>query len=107
MDDAVWQKLEGIDTGTVNFPARAHLAGEGILVFRLKDRLCGVQRSCPHQQASLMDARLVADDTMLRCARHAFTFRLRDGNGVNCPGFRLQIYEVRQDGEGFLARSIR
>lgn len=107
MDDPVWQKLEGVDPTTDKFPARAHVAGEGILVFRLKDRLCGVQRSCPHQHASLMDAKLVAGDTMLRCARHAFTFRLRDGNGVNCPGFRLQIYEIRQEGEMLIARPIK
>jgi nitrite reductase/ring-hydroxylating ferredoxin subunit len=106
MDDRAWHKMEDFDPATTDFPARAKLAGEGILVFRLKDRLCGVQRSCPHQHASLMDAKLIADDTMLRCARHAFTFRLRDGNGVNCPGFRLKVYEVRQQGDALFARPI-
>jgi len=106
MDDNAWQKLEGIDLAAARYPVRANFAGEGILVFRLKDRLCGVQRSCPHQNASLMDAKLVGDDTMLRCARHAFTFRLKDGNGVNCPGFRLKLYEIRQAGNALFARTI-
>jgi nitrite reductase/ring-hydroxylating ferredoxin subunit len=106
MGDRDWLKMEGIDPATATYPARANLAGEGILVFRLKDRLCGVERSCPHQKASLMDAKLVAGDAMLRCARHAFTFRLRDGNGVNCPGFRLKVYEIRQEGDALFARTI-
>lgn len=106
MDDSDWQRLEGIDPATAIFPARASFAGDGILVFQLKDRLCGVERACPHQKASLMDAKLVADGTMLRCARHAFTFRLKDGNGVNCPGFRLKLYEIRQEGDALFARAL-
>ena len=55
-DEAAWQKLEGVDPAGTKFPVRARVDGEGILIFRTKDGFRGVQRSCPHLNASLMDA---------------------------------------------------
>ena len=43
---------------------------------------------------------------MLRCARHGYTFRFSDGKGVNCPGYRLSVYEVVQQADGLRARAI-
>jgi nitrite reductase/ring-hydroxylating ferredoxin subunit len=94
-----WEVLNGLHPETSKFPARAKVGGESILIFKLPNGFRGVQRACPHQKASLMDAMVMANGTMLRCALHAFTFRLSDGKGVNCPGFRLKLYEVKeQDG---------
>jgi nitrite reductase/ring-hydroxylating ferredoxin subunit len=54
-----------------------------------------------------MDADLVGNGTMLRCRQHVFTFRLSDGRGVNCPGFSIRVYEVKDEGGSLYARSIR
>ena len=43
---------------------------------------------------------------MLRCGRHGYTFKFSDGKGVNCPGYRLSIYEVVREAQGFSARAI-
>jgi nitrite reductase/ring-hydroxylating ferredoxin subunit len=106
MNDRPWQKLEGIDVASARFPAPARVDDEGILVFRVKDGFRGVERSCPHLQASLHDAVIMGNGTMLRCTKHHFTFRLSDGKGVNCIGHRLKIFEIIADGDHLFARSV-
>jgi len=104
MAEAEWMALEGIDPKTAQFPARARLGEEGIVIFRSPRGFFGTQRTCPHQQASLMQAVLQANGTMIRCSRHHYTFRAADGRPVNCPGFRLQVYEVKETDGRLLAR---
>jgi nitrite reductase/ring-hydroxylating ferredoxin subunit len=92
-----WQLLAGLHPEATKYPARANIAGDSIVVFRTRTGFRGVQRSCPHMQATMMSADLVANDTMIRCSLHVFTFRLSDGKGVNCPGFRVRVYEVKEE----------
>lgn len=100
-----WQVLEGIDPDGGTFPARAKIDGQNIVVFRTSDGFRGVQRNCPHQQASLADAFIVGDGRMVRCALHGYTFRLSDGKGVNCPGYKVEIYEIVREGGQLFARA--
>jgi nitrite reductase/ring-hydroxylating ferredoxin subunit len=104
--EKVWELLAGLDPVSTKYPARARLGGEGIVILRTKSGFRGVQRSCPHMQATLMNAELTANDTMVRCPLHVFTFRLSDGKGVNCPGFRLKIYEVKEENGALYGRSV-
>ena len=97
MDEQPWQPLAGVRPDSPKFPARANLDGEGIVILRTKTGFRGIQRSCPHMQATMMNAELMANDTMVRCPLHVFTFKLSDGKGVNCPGFRLKVYEVKEE----------
>lgn len=104
LTEAPWQRLDGVDPDAAAFPVRARVDGEGILIFRTRHGYRGVQRSCPHMHATLADADLVANDTMIRCHLHVFTFRLSDGRGVNCPGFFVKVYEVKREGDALYAR---
>ena len=106
MTERPWQGLDGLRPDSTKYPARASLDGEGIVVFRTKSGLRGVQRSCPHMQATMMNAELTANDTMVRCPLHVFTFKLSDGKGVNCPGFRIKMYEIKEDNGVFFGRSV-
>jgi nitrite reductase/ring-hydroxylating ferredoxin subunit len=99
-----WQKLEGLDPAAGNFPARARVEGESILIFRTATGFRGVQRACPHMNSTLIDADLIANSTMIRCRQHAYTFRLADGRGVNCPGFSVHVFEVKEKGGTLYAR---
>jgi len=99
-----WQKLDGLDPASSAFPARARIDGEGILIFRTKTGFRGVQRACPHLNSSLMDAQLIGNDTMIRCRQHVYTFRLSDGRGVNCPGFSIRVFEVKDEAGTLYAR---
>jgi nitrite reductase/ring-hydroxylating ferredoxin subunit len=97
MAEQQWQLLVGIRSDNAKYPARASLGGEGIVVFKTKSGYRGVQRACPHMQATMMNAELTANDTMVRCPLHVFTFKLSDGKGVNCPGFRVAVYEIKEE----------
>lgn len=101
-----WRLLEDVRWETSDSSARARYDGEGILVFRTAGGFRGVQRTCPHMKSSLADAQILRDGEMLRCSQHFYTFRLSDGKGVNCPGHRLKLYEVKQENGALFARAI-
>jgi len=102
-----WQVLEGIDPDTAEFPALSRVGEDRILVLKIGDGFRGVERSCPHQQRSLHDAYLQGGSTMIRCRWHNYVFRLNDGKAVNCPGFRLKVFEVRREGGALMARAVK
>ena len=104
MTERPWCELGGLRTDNAKYPARASIEGVGIVVLKTKSGLRGVQRSCPHMQGTMMNAELVANDTMVRCPLHVFTFRLSDGKGVNCPGFKVTIYEIKEEDGKFFGR---
>jgi nitrite reductase/ring-hydroxylating ferredoxin subunit len=105
-EGAVWQVLEGIDPETAEFPALARVGEDRILVLRIGDGFRGVERSCPHQQRSLHDAFLQGGNTMIRCRWHNYVFRLTDGKAVNCPGYKLKVFEVKREDRTLLARPV-
>ena len=106
MTERSWQLLAGLRPGGTKYPVRATIEGEGIVVFRTKSGFRGIQRSCPHMQASMMNAELTANETMVRCHLHAFTFKLSDGKGVNCPGFRIKVFEIKEENDAFYGRCV-
>ncbi len=106
MTEQPWQPLKGLQPEPIKYPARASLGGEGIVVFRTNSGWRGVQRSCPHMQATMMNAELIANQTMVCCPLHVFTFKLSDGKGVNCPGFRIKIYEIKEESGVFYGRLL-
>jgi nitrite reductase/ring-hydroxylating ferredoxin subunit len=104
MTERPWHPLVGLRPDNTNYPARASVEGEGIVILKTKSGYRGVQRSCPHMQATMMNAQLTANDTMVRCPLHVFTFKLLDGKGVNCPGFKIKVYEIKEEGGAFYGR---
>jgi nitrite reductase/ring-hydroxylating ferredoxin subunit len=104
MTERPWQPLSGLCADNAKYPARASLDGEGIVIFRTQAGYRGVQRACPHMQATMLNAELTANETMVRCPLHVFTFRLSDGKGVNCPGFKVNVYEVKEEDGQFFGR---
>ena len=104
MTELPWQPLDGLRPDNAKYPARARLEGEGIVILKTKSGYRGVQRSCPHMQATMMNAELTANDTMVRCPLHVYTFKLSDGKGVNCPGFKIKIYEIKEENGALYGR---
>ena len=101
-----WQPIDALDPASAQFPARAKYADEGIVIFRNGEHFFGVQQACPHQSGAMMNAVLQGNGSMIRCTRHNYVFRTANGNPVNCPGFRLKIFEVKQDGAHLLVRPL-
>jgi nitrite reductase/ring-hydroxylating ferredoxin subunit len=100
---AGWEKL-AIDPAAAAFPAPAHVAGVPMWVFRIGAGFRGVQEMCPHERQSLGEASLAGGEKMIRCAYHNYTFKLADGKGVNCPGFSIAIYEIKEEAGRLFAR---
>lgn len=97
MTERPWHPLGGLRPDNAKYPARASLDGEGIVVLKTETGYRGIQRACPHMQATMMNAELVGNDTMVRCPLHVFTFKLSNGKGVNCPGFSIKVYEIKEE----------
>jgi nitrite reductase/ring-hydroxylating ferredoxin subunit len=101
-----------MDHKSICIGTRSDLAEDGYMVARLPNGsevlvltaagvLYAIQRKCPHEAAPL--ERGVVWDKMIRCGQHAFTFDLETGEGLNCPGYRIERYAVtEQDGKIFL-----
>lgn len=104
MTEQPWQPLTGLRLDNTKYPARANLEGEGIVILKTKSGYRGVQRSCPHMKATMLNAELTANDTMVRCPLHVFTFKLSDGKGVNCPGFKVKVYEIKEENGALYGR---
>ena len=105
--EAEWQVLADVDPGSGEFPVRARCGGDAILVFRTGDGFRGVERSCPHQKRPLNDAILQGGDKLLRCRWHSYVFRLSDGKAVNCPGYKLRVFDVKEENGALFVRPAR
>ena len=101
-----WRPIEGIDVEAADFPRRGELGGKKIVVFREGDDYRAVERYCPHQHTDFSRGAIVGNGTMIRCGLHAYTFKLSDGSGVNCPGYKIDVYEVRREGTQLMGRPI-
>ena len=105
MTEQPGRSLAGLRAGQHNFRHARISTAKASSFLRTKSGFRGVQRSCPHMQATMMNAELTANDTMVRCPLHVFTFKLSDGKGVNCPGFRLKVYEIKEENGVLYGRS--
>jgi len=101
-----WILIDGVHPDTSNFPVRAEFGGEKVVVLRVGDGYRAVQRYFLHQNTDFSRGLVVGDGAMIRCGLHAYTFKLADGNGVNCPGYRIEVYEVIREGERLMGRKV-
>lgn len=98
-----WQRLEGV-AATMGPPLRARFGEQTILVFDTPNGLRGVGERCPHADYSLVHAELLEAGALLRCNFHNFIFRLSDGAGANCPEYRLDVFDVKDEDGALYAR---
>jgi nitrite reductase/ring-hydroxylating ferredoxin subunit len=104
-DDRPWTALAEIDPATAVFPISVQFEARPIWVFRAENGdFFGVQDTCPHTEQTLGNAKIVGGGAMIRCAFHHYTFKLATGAGVNCPGFRIDVYDVKAADRGLLVR---
>lgn len=101
-----WRPLAGADPHASAFPLAASYGDEPIWIFRTETGFRGVQHTCPHENRTLESARIVGNGKMIRCSYHNYTFKLESGAGVNCPGYRIAIYEVKEDSNALFARPV-
>lgn len=90
--DDVWEgEMSGFTTAD----------GTQILVVGLPGgEVRAVQSKCPHQEFSLLQARL--DKHVLICRAHLWQFDLRSGDGINPRDCALAVYPTRIEGDDVL-----
>lgn len=91
-----WKALEDYAPAAVGEPVVAKADGKRLVIVDTGSGLRGMELACPHLKAPMSKGILMGAGTMIRCPKHNFIFRLKDGKGVNCVGLTLQTYEVRQ-----------
>lgn len=101
--DGDWVCASPLPIAEIEFPFRFRAAAEIIVIHRTKHGFRAVDKGCPHQGVSWMLGDLIMDESMIKCPLHAYTYRLSDGKGVNCPGFRIKVFDVKEaDGRLFV-----
>jgi nitrite reductase/ring-hydroxylating ferredoxin subunit len=102
--DAVWVVASPLPVAELKFPLLTKVGAVAVVIHRTKLGFRAVDRACPHQGASWTQGELIMNESMIKCALHAFTFRLSDGKGVNCPGFRIKVFDVKETDGRLLVR---
>lgn len=74
---------------------RVDVEGHRIAVVRIGDEVFAIGDRCTHQDISLAEGEVDADDCTLECWKHGSTFDLRTGEPTCLPATRpTPVYEV-------------
>jgi 3-phenylpropionate/trans-cinnamate dioxygenase ferredoxin component len=91
-------RLEDLAPGT----ARQVVIGEHrIAVVRIDDDVYAIGDVCSHQDISLSEGEVLADDKQIECWKHGSAFSLTDGEPESLPATKpVPVYDARVvDGE--------
>jgi nitrite reductase/ring-hydroxylating ferredoxin subunit len=100
-----WIPVLDLDVAALEAPRAVTVEGVELVVLRQGDRYVAMDRWCPHSYADLAQGRVLGK--ALKCPLHGFMYSVDTGRGVNCPGFAVQVYEVRVDSGGLSVRLDR
>ena len=91
-------KADEIRPGTMK---RIELQGRRILLANVNGRLCAVDDTCTHEDASLSTGFLNGE--LIKCPLHGSRFNVRTGEALEEPAeAALRTYPVRLEGERIL-----
>jgi 3-phenylpropionate/trans-cinnamate dioxygenase ferredoxin subunit len=79
---------------------RFDVAGLRVAVARIGDEFYAVADRCSHEDFSLAEGEVLADECEIECAKHGSTFDLRTGEPCSLPATRpVAVYPVEIDGD--------
>ena len=79
---------------------RFDVAGHRIALVRVADEFLAVGDRCSHEDYSLAEGEVFADDYEIECPRHGSTFDLRTGEACSLPATTpVPVYEVAVEGD--------
>jgi len=89
-------RLDELDPGTTRcFDVGPHR----IAVVRLDDDVYALGDTCSHQNISLAEGEVDADERTIECWKHGSEFSLTTGDALTLPATRpVPVYDVRVDG---------
>jgi 3-phenylpropionate/trans-cinnamate dioxygenase ferredoxin subunit len=79
---------------------RFDLPGTRVALVRLGDDFYAIGDRCSHEDYSLSEGEVWADECELECPRHGSTFDLRTGEPCSLPATKpVPVYEVQLEGD--------
>jgi len=79
---------------------RFDVAGLRVALVRIGDDYYAIGDRCSHEDYSLADGEVWADDSEIECAKHGSTFDLRTGEPCSLPATRpVPVYEIVIEGD--------
>ncbi len=79
---------------------RFDVAGHRIALVRTDDAFFAIDDRCSHEDYSLAEGEVWADEALIECPRHGSTFDLRTGQPCSLPATQpVSVYDVVVDGD--------
>jgi 3-phenylpropionate/trans-cinnamate dioxygenase ferredoxin subunit len=100
-EHAIQQRLCRLDELASGEARRFEVAGHPIAVVRLGDDVYAIGDRCTHQDISLAEGEVHADERTIECWKHGSEFSLETGEPLSLPATRAEpVYHVRvEDGD--------
>jgi 3-phenylpropionate/trans-cinnamate dioxygenase ferredoxin component len=93
----------GVDDVAVDSARRFDVDGHRVAVVRIGDDWYAIGDECSHQDYSLSEGEVWADECEIECPKHGSTFSLKTGDPQSLPATKpVPVYEVRVDGDDVL-----
>ena len=100
-EHAIQQRLCRLDELASGESRRFEVGKRRIAVVRIGDDVYAIGDRCTHQDISLAEGEVHAEDRTIECWKHGSTFSLETGEPLSLPATRPEpVYEVRvEDGD--------
>jgi 3-phenylpropionate/trans-cinnamate dioxygenase ferredoxin subunit len=100
-EHAIQQRLCHLDELASGEARRFEVAGHPIAVVRIGDDVYAIGDRCTHQDISLAEGEVHADERTIECWKHGSEFSLETGEPLSLPATRAEpVYHVRvEDGD--------
>jgi 3-phenylpropionate/trans-cinnamate dioxygenase ferredoxin subunit len=95
------ERLCALDDLTPGSATRVDVAGHRIAVVRIDDDVYAIGDRCSHQNVSLAEGEVHADDHQLECWKHGSAFSLETGEPSSLPATKaVPVYDlIVKDGD--------
>ena len=84
--------LDEVESGAVR---KVTIGDREIALVRIDDDVYAIGDTCSHEEVSLSEGYVEADDCMIECGKHGALFDLKTGEPASLPAIRpVPVYDV-------------
>jgi nitrite reductase/ring-hydroxylating ferredoxin subunit len=83
----------------------ASIAGQTIALRIVRDEVVAMQGECPHAGGPVGEGDIKPDCSAIICPWHGYEWDLRTGKCDEDPDLRLQLFQVRIEGDDILVKA--
>jgi 3-phenylpropionate/trans-cinnamate dioxygenase ferredoxin subunit len=96
-------RVFGVDDLGPGSSRRVDVAGHRVCVVRIDDDWYAVADECSHEDYSLAEGIVLAEECEIECPKHGSAFSLTSGEPQSLPATKpVATYAVRRDGDDIL-----